>query len=207
MFITARQLPQFSARWIQFTAFHPIHFNIISRLRVSSKWSHSFRFPHQNPTRISVLPNICHMPHPAHPIDNIILISGKRHNKEDPHYALFSGILLFPFSVENTFSSQYSNTLSLCSILTTIKNNRQYSTKILERKIAGIPRVWFSANFFMRVILSWYCSSQIFALCHNFKWLTSYLYVAILSWMLFRKYEYTYIFLILYFQTNLLTSE
>ena len=155
MFITVRQMPPSSARWIQSTEFHPICFNIILHLRVSSKWSHSFRFPHQNPTRISVLPNICHMPHPAHPLDNIILISGKTTNKEAPHYAFFSGILLFFFSVENAFSIQYSNTLSVCSIFTLIKNNRQHSTKILERKIAGIPRVWISANFLMRAISSW----------------------------------------------------
>jgi len=67
VFTTARQLPPSSARWIQSTVFHPIHFNIISHLRVSSKWSHSFRLPHQNPTWIAVLPHICHMPHPAQP--------------------------------------------------------------------------------------------------------------------------------------------
>jgi hypothetical protein len=61
------------------------------------------------------------MPQPTHPFDNIILISGKNINQEAPHYALFSGILLFPFSVQNTFCSQYLNTLGVCSIFTPIK--------------------------------------------------------------------------------------
>jgi len=32
----------------------------------SSKWSLSFRFPHQNPVYTSPLPCMCHMAHPSH---------------------------------------------------------------------------------------------------------------------------------------------
>ena len=43
------------------------HFNIILLATPeSSKWSLSFRFPHQNPVNTAPISHTCHMPHPSH---------------------------------------------------------------------------------------------------------------------------------------------
>jgi hypothetical protein len=47
--------------------FPKIHSNIIlPSMPGSPQWSHSLRFPHQNPVHTSPLPHMCYMPLPSH---------------------------------------------------------------------------------------------------------------------------------------------
>ena len=50
------------------SCFFNIPFNsIISYTLISSNWSLSFSFPHQNPACVSLLPHTCHTHCPSHP--------------------------------------------------------------------------------------------------------------------------------------------
>ena len=68
-----------------------IHFNIIPQsMPKSSKWYLSFRFPHQNPVCISLLPCTQHMP--CYMITPKCLVASINYGIF--HYAIFSFLLL-----------------------------------------------------------------------------------------------------------------
>jgi hypothetical protein len=70
-FTTARHL---TLSWVRSSQSMPppsyflkIHINImLSSMRGSPQWSHSLRFPHQNPVYTSPLPHTCYMFRPSH---------------------------------------------------------------------------------------------------------------------------------------------
>ena len=64
---TVPNLNQFDPIHTPTPKFLKIHLNIIhSSTPLSSKWSLSLRFPHQNPVSTSPLPHTCYMPRPSH---------------------------------------------------------------------------------------------------------------------------------------------
>jgi hypothetical protein len=69
-FISARHLSISWGSSIQSKPPHPTAWRSILmlsyHLRLSSKWSLSLRFPHQNPAYASPIPHTCHMPRPSY---------------------------------------------------------------------------------------------------------------------------------------------
>jgi hypothetical protein len=65
-----------------------IHFNIIPQTPTSSKWSLSFRVPHQDSVCISLLGHACHIPVPSQPpwFYHLTITST---NHEAPNYVIF----------------------------------------------------------------------------------------------------------------------
>jgi hypothetical protein len=68
---SSSQFVQFHSRSVHCTPSHHyslnVHFNIIPPTPTSSKWSLSFRVPHQDSVYISVLGHACHIPFPSQP--------------------------------------------------------------------------------------------------------------------------------------------
>ena len=64
------------------------HSNIISQTPTSSKWSLSFRLPHQDSVCISLLGHACHIPFPFQPPWSYHLIMTST-NHEAPNYVIF----------------------------------------------------------------------------------------------------------------------
>jgi hypothetical protein len=68
-----RELDPVHAPTFHFLKIH-LNINLPSTPGVSSKWSLSLRFPHQNPVYTSLLPHKCHMPRPSK-FFSIVLLS------------------------------------------------------------------------------------------------------------------------------------
>ena len=69
-FTRASHLSQSWARSIESFApashFWKVHYNIISSVPLSPRWSPCLRFPHQNLLHTSLSPHSCYVPHPSH---------------------------------------------------------------------------------------------------------------------------------------------
>ena len=123
-----------------------IHFTIIlPSMSEASKWSLSFRFPHQNPVYISPLPQTCYVSRHLILLDFITrTIFGEQYRSLSSSLCSFlHSPVTSPFLDPNIpLSTLFSNTLSLCSSLNVsdqicnglhdIKNRKEILDQIFE---------------------------------------------------------------------------